>query len=43
LNSFTSLAFPPGCTAVIGINEIMPGAEEGEHEHGAEGAGTPAG
>jgi hypothetical protein len=30
------LEFPPGSTAVIGINEIMPGAEEGEHGHGAE-------
>ena len=27
------LEFPPGSTAVIGINEIMPGAEEGEHGH----------
>ena len=30
------LAFPPGSTAVIGVNEIMPGAEEGEHGQGAE-------
>jgi hypothetical protein len=30
------LEFPPGSTAVIGVNEIMPGAEEGEHGHGAE-------
>jgi hypothetical protein len=30
--------FPPGSTAVVGINEIMPGAEE-SHAHGAE-AGT---
>jgi hypothetical protein len=28
------LEFPPGSTAVIGINEIMPGAEE--YGHGAE-------
>ena len=32
----SDLDFPPGSTAVIGINEIMPGAEEGEHSHGAE-------
>lgn len=32
----SDLDFPPGSTAVIGINEIMPGAEEGEHGHGAE-------
>lgn len=32
----SELDFPPGSTAVIGINEIMPGAEEGEHGHGAE-------
>jgi hypothetical protein len=32
----SDLEFPPGSTAVIGINEIMPGAEEGEHGHGAE-------
>jgi hypothetical protein len=38
----SDLEFPPGSTAVIGINEIMPGAEEGEHGHGSEGAGTPA-
>ena len=31
----SDLEFPPGST-VIGINEIMPGAEEGEHGHGAE-------
>ena len=31
-----ALEFPPGSTAVIGINEIMPGAEEGEHGHEAE-------
>jgi hypothetical protein len=30
------LEFPPGSTAVIGVNEIAPGAEEGEHGHGAE-------
>jgi hypothetical protein len=30
------LEFPPGSTAVIGVNEIVPGAEEGEHGHGAE-------
>jgi hypothetical protein len=29
-----SLEFPPGSTAVIGVNEIAPGAEEGEHGHG---------
>jgi hypothetical protein len=32
----SDLDFPPGSTAVIGINEIMPGAEEGEHGHAAE-------
>lgn len=32
----SDLEFPPGSTVVIGINEIMPGAEEGEHGHGAE-------
>lgn len=32
----SDLDFPPGSTAVIGINEIMPGAEEGEHGHDAE-------
>ena len=32
----SDLDFPPGSTAVIGINEIMPGAEEGEHGYGAE-------
>jgi hypothetical protein len=32
----SDLEFPPGSTAVIGVNEIMPGAEEGEHGHGAE-------
>lgn len=37
----SDLDFPPGSTAVIGINEIMPGAEEGEHGHGAEEASTP--
>ena len=31
-----NLEFPPGSTAVIGVNEIMPGAEEGEHGHEAE-------
>jgi hypothetical protein len=31
-----ALEFPPGSTAVIGVNEIMPGAEEGEHGHSAE-------
>ena len=31
-----ALEFPTGSTAVIGVNEIMPGAEEGEHGHGAE-------
>ena len=37
VNSGTSdLEFPPGSTAVIGVNEIMPGAEEGEHGHEAE-------
>ena len=30
------LEFPPGSTAVVGVNEIAPGAEEGEHEHEAE-------
>lgn len=30
--------FPPGSTAVVGVNEIMPGAEE-SHSHGSE-AGT---
>lgn len=30
------LEFPPGSTAVIGVNEIMSGAEEGEHGHGTE-------
>lgn len=25
------LEFPPGSSAVIGVNEIAPGAEEGEH------------
>jgi hypothetical protein len=30
------LEFPPGSTAVVGVNEIAPGAEEGEHGHGAE-------
>ena len=32
----SDLDFPPGSTAVIGINEIIPGAEEGEHGHSAE-------
>ncbi|HEX7818041.1 MAG TPA: hypothetical protein VF419_01565 [Nitrososphaeraceae archaeon] len=32
----SDLEFPPGSTVVIGINEIMPVAEEGEHGHGAE-------
>jgi hypothetical protein len=32
----SDLEFPPGSTVVIGINEIMPGAEEGEHGPGAE-------
>jgi hypothetical protein len=32
----SDLEFPPGSTVVIGINEIMPGAEEGEHGHEAE-------
>ena len=32
----SDLEFPPGSTVVIGINEIMPGAEEGEQGHGAE-------
>ena len=39
----SDLEFPPGSTVVIGVNEIMPGAEEGEHGHGAEEASTPAG
>jgi hypothetical protein len=30
------LEFPPGSTAVIGINEIMAGAESGVHGHSAE-------
>jgi hypothetical protein len=30
------LEFPPGSTAVVGVNEIMPGAEVGEHGHDAE-------
>lgn len=30
------LEFPPGSTAVIGVNEIAPGAEEGEHGDDAE-------
>ena len=37
------LEFPPGSTAVIGINEIMPGAEEGEHGHGAEATNSTGG
>jgi hypothetical protein len=32
----SDLEFPPGSTVVIGINEIMPGAEEGEHGNEAE-------
>jgi hypothetical protein len=32
----SDLEFPPGSTAVIGVNEIMPGAEEDEHGHGTE-------
>ena len=32
----SDLEFPPSRTVVIGINEIAPGAEEGEHGHGAE-------
>lgn len=32
----SDLEFPPGSTVVIGVNEIMPGAEEGEHGHEAE-------
>jgi hypothetical protein len=32
----SDLEFPPGSTAVIGVNEIMSGAEEGEHGHEAE-------
>ena len=39
----SDLEFPPGGTVVIGVNEIMPGAEEGEHGHGAEEASTPVG
>ncbi len=31
------IEFPPGSTVVIGVNEIMPGAEEGEHGHGGTG------
>lgn len=34
------IEFPPGSTVVVGVNEIMPGAEEGGH-HGAE-EGEPA-
>jgi hypothetical protein len=37
------LEFPPGSTAVIGINEIMPGAEEGEHGQGAEATNSTGG
>ena len=37
----SDLEFPPGSTAVIGINEIMPGAEEGGHGHSAEGVSAP--
>lgn len=36
----SDVEFPAGSTAVIGINEIMPGAEE---HHGAEEAEEPAG
>jgi hypothetical protein len=32
----SDLEFPPGSTAFIGVNEIMSGAEEGEHGHEAE-------
>ena len=39
----SDLEFPPGSTAVVGVNEIMPGAEEGEHGHGEEEASTPTG
>jgi hypothetical protein len=35
----SDVEFPPGSTAVVGINEIMPGAEESHAPHGAE-AGT---
>jgi hypothetical protein len=39
----SDLEFPDGSTAVVGVNEIMPGAEEGEHGHGGEEeAGAPA-
>jgi hypothetical protein len=38
----SDLVFPPGSTAVIGINEVMPGAEEGEHGHGAEATNSTA-
>jgi hypothetical protein len=34
------LEFTPGSTAVIGVNEIAPGAEVGEHGHGAETEAT---
>ena len=37
-----ALEFPPGSTAVIGVNEIMPGAEEGEQGHGAEATNSTA-
>ena len=30
------LEFPPGSSAVIGVNEIAPGAEEGEHGNDTE-------
>jgi hypothetical protein len=30
------LEFPPGSSAVIGVNEIAPGAEEGEHGNATE-------
>ncbi|MGH9978779.1 MAG: hypothetical protein ACRD8Z_23540 [Nitrososphaeraceae archaeon] len=36
----SNLEFPPRSTVVIGINEIMPGAEEGEHGHGGEEGST---
>jgi hypothetical protein len=39
----SDLEFPPGSTAVIGVNEIMPGAEEGEHGHGAEATNSTGG
>lgn len=30
----SDIEFPPGSTAVVGVNEIMPGAEEEEHDMG---------